>query len=227
MPKPGQAADPTILTEGYRVVMNDLMRGTAGQAGQAHAANWLRDLYRYRHIGNQLLEQNSLYRQLLEGTCNKYAAQRFAATWISNLVEGTLTDDELASAAVTLGKPVGANDRQVAGDHYNKRPIQHWDFAIGNDMSYLGGQASKYVSRWKDKNGVVDLQKAGHFIEKMIEVHSKPPTPVGLEDYFAAQQLGPQEQVVIAMIHAYERTLDVAFLRQAAEALRALVDQQQ
>jgi hypothetical protein len=215
MPKPGQAADPTVLTEGYRVVLHELNQGTAGQSGQAHAANWLRDLYRYRNIGSQLLEHNSLYRQLLEGTCDKYAAQRFAATWISNLVEGNLNPDEFASAAVTLSNPkTGANAKQVAGDHYNKRPIQHWDFAVGNDMSYLGGQATKYVSRWKDKNGVTDLQKAGHFLEKMIEVHSRPPTPVGLEDYFA-------------MIHAYERTLDVAFLRQAAEALRALVDQQQ
>jgi hypothetical protein len=225
MPKPGQAADPTVLTAGYRVVINELTSGTAGQAGQAHAANWLRDLYRHRNIGSQLLEQNSLYRQLLEGTCDKYAAQRFAATWISNLLDGVLTEDELNHMPPNP-VPLSANERQVAGDHYNKRPIQHWDFAVGNDMSYLGGQATKYVSRWKDKNGVVDLQKAGHFIEKMIEVHSRPPTPVGLEDYFAAQQLGPQEQVIVAMIYAYERTLDVAFLRQAAEALRALVDQQ-
>jgi hypothetical protein len=225
MSKPGQAADPTILTAGYRVVINELTSGTAGKAGQAHAANWLRDLYRHRHIGNQLLEQNSLYQQLLAGTCEKYAAQRFAATWISNLLDGVLTEDELNHMPPN-SVPLGANERQVAGDHYNKRSIQHWDFAVGNELSYLGGQASKYVSRWKDKNGVTDLQKAQHFLQKMIEVHSKPPTPIGLTDYFAAQDLGWHEQIVIGMIFAYERTLDPALLRHAAEALQALLDQQ-
>lgn len=225
MPKHGQAADPTILTDGYKVVMNELIGGIAGQAGQTHAANWLRDLYRHHGIGYALLEANSLYRNLQEGAATTYSAQRFAATWIGNLVNGMLSEDELAALSpIPIAR--GANQRQIAGDHYNKRPIQHWDFAIGNDLSYLGGQATKYVSRWRDKNGVVDLQKAMHFIEKMEEVHSQPPTPVSLSDYFTAQELGWHEQIVVAMIFSYERTLEPMFLRHAREALALLLDQQ-
>ena len=62
-----------------------------------------------------------------------------------------------------------ANDRQVGGQHYDK-PIQHWDYVAANNLDYFAGQITKYVSRWKDKNGIQDLEKAKHFLEKYIEV---------------------------------------------------------
>ena len=62
-----------------------------------------------------------------------------------------------------------ANDTQVAGDHY-RTPIQHWDYVIANDLGYFEGQITKYVTRWRKKNGVQDLHKARHFLQKLIEV---------------------------------------------------------
>lgn len=226
MPKYGQPDDPTILTSGYRTVHAELINGTAQKSGQAHAANWLRDLYRHRNIGNALLEQNSLYQSLQAGTCTAYAAQRMAAAWISNLIDGVLSEDEQGSQDAATPQNLSANDRQVAGDHYNKRPVQHWDFVVSHDFSYLGGQATKYVSRWRDKNGVVDLQKAMHFIEKMEEVHEKPPAPIDLGAYLTAQELGWEERIVVAMIYSYEQTLNPYFLRCAREALARLLDKQ-
>ena len=64
---------------------------------------------------------------------------------------------------------MSANDRQVGGDHY-KGDSQHWDWAWDNDLDYFQGQITKYVARWKDKNGIQDLQKAQHFLEKYIEL---------------------------------------------------------
>lgn len=61
-----------------------------------------------------------------------------------------------------------ANDRQVGGSHY-RAPIQHWDYALANNMDYFQGQITKYVTRWKEKNGIMDLEKAQHFLEKYIE----------------------------------------------------------
>jgi len=69
------------------------------------------------------------------------------------------------SAKGNLGK---ANDRQVGGNHYAS-PIQHWDYVIANDLDYFQGAITKYVTRWKDKNGVEDLLKARHFLDKYIE----------------------------------------------------------
>jgi hypothetical protein len=31
----------------------------------------------------------------------------------------------------------------------------------------------KYVSRWREKGGIADLQKAKHFIELLIELEAK------------------------------------------------------
>ena len=61
-----------------------------------------------------------------------------------------------------------ANERQVGGGHY-KATIQHWDFVISNGLGYLEGQITKYVTRWDKKNGLQDLYKARHFLDKLIE----------------------------------------------------------
>lgn len=64
---------------------------------------------------------------------------------------------------------MSANDRQVAGNHYVAE-IQHWDYAASHEFDYFQGQITKYVTRWKKKNGLQDLLKAQHFLEKYIEL---------------------------------------------------------
>lgn len=63
---------------------------------------------------------------------------------------------------------MNANDKQIGGEHY-KAQYQHWDFVCDTGMHYLLGCATKYVSRWRKKNGVEDLKKSLHYIEKAIE----------------------------------------------------------
>jgi len=64
---------------------------------------------------------------------------------------------------------MSANERQVGGDHY-KTEYQHWDFAVRWQQNrYLESQATKYLSRWRKKAGLQDLEKASHYIEKTIE----------------------------------------------------------
>lgn len=62
-----------------------------------------------------------------------------------------------------------ANKRQVGGEHYNT-PIQHWDYIEVNDIPYLEAMVIKYVQRHAEKNGLEDLEKAEHFIQKLKEV---------------------------------------------------------
>lgn len=62
-----------------------------------------------------------------------------------------------------------ANSRQVGGSHYGGTSQQHWDLVINTRMGYFEGQVSKYVMRWRKKNGVQDLQKAAHFLQKLTE----------------------------------------------------------
>jgi hypothetical protein len=65
---------------------------------------------------------------------------------------------------------MSANNRQVAGDHYKQKSIQPWDYIASNDIGYFEGNIIKYVSRWKDKGGVQDLEKARHYLDKLIEL---------------------------------------------------------
>jgi len=69
---------------------------------------------------------------------------------------------------------MSANDTQVAGQHY-RSPIQHWDYVVANDLDYFQAQITKYVTRWKKKNGITDLTKAKHFLDKYMEVIAADP----------------------------------------------------
>ena len=62
------------------------------------------------------------------------------------------------------------NDEQVGGRHYLEKKIQPWDYIIANKMGYLEGNIVKYVTRYKEKNGIEDLIKAAHYLEKLIKV---------------------------------------------------------
>lgn len=63
--------------------------------------------------------------------------------------------------------PVIKDPRRPA--HYQKQPIQVWDFVLRNKLGFLEGNVIKYVTRHKDKNGLADLHKAKHYLDKLIE----------------------------------------------------------
>ncbi len=63
-----------------------------------------------------------------------------------------------------------ANDRQVGGDHYKKFEYEPWDFFDQASIHPIMAFAIKYIIRWRDKNGVADLEKAIHCLEKSIEI---------------------------------------------------------
>ena len=67
----------------------------------------------------------------------------------------------------------GALKEQVGGDHYSKLAIQPVTYINANGLSYLQGNVIKYVTRYKDKNGVEDLEKAKHYIDLLIELEDK------------------------------------------------------
>jgi len=64
---------------------------------------------------------------------------------------------------------MSANNDQVGGSHY-KAALQHWDLVWVLGLDYYVGQATKYVSRWRLKNGLQDLLKAEHFLRKYLEL---------------------------------------------------------
>ena len=66
-----------------------------------------------------------------------------------------------------------AMTKQVGGDHYSKLAIQPVEYINANHLTYLQGNIIKYITRYKDKNGLQDLQKARHYIDMLIELEEK------------------------------------------------------
>ena len=68
--------------------------------------------------------------------------------------------------AKKMNKP---NDTQIGGEHYKNKKIQPITFIMENDLGFCEGNIVKYVTRYKDKNGIEDLMKARHYIDFLIE----------------------------------------------------------
>lgn len=66
-----------------------------------------------------------------------------------------------------------ALDVQVGGSHYKDMAIQPVEYIHANGLGYIEGNIIKYVSRWRRKNGVADLEKARHYIDLLIELEGK------------------------------------------------------
>jgi len=67
------------------------------------------------------------------------------------------------------GSPAEAAAKQVGGNHYKNMAITPTHYIVANKIGWLEGNAIKYISRYKDKNGVEDLDKAIHYIELIKE----------------------------------------------------------
>ena len=65
-----------------------------------------------------------------------------------------------------------ADSKQIGGTHYKAvNPAQeHWNLVAVYNWDYMQAQTIKYLMRWKLKNGVQDLYKAKHFLDKYIEL---------------------------------------------------------
>lgn len=62
-------------------------------------------------------------------------------------------------------------DVQVGGQHYKTLYIQPVEYIVKNNLDYLQGNVIKYVTRWKDKGGLQDLEKAKHYLDLIIDFH--------------------------------------------------------
>lgn len=62
-----------------------------------------------------------------------------------------------------------ATDKQIGGKHYTELAIQPDEYSHKNELSFMQGNAIKYITRYKFKNGKEDLLKAISVIQKLIE----------------------------------------------------------
>ena len=68
---------------------------------------------------------------------------------------------------------------QVGGAHYHSKAIQPIEYIMANGLDFCEGNVVKYVTRHAAKGGLDDLEKARHYLDKLIEVERerKEPAP--------------------------------------------------
>ena len=57
----------------------------------------------------------------------------------------------------------------IKPSHYGDSEIDVIDFCQANKLDFMQGNVIKYVFRYKNKNGLEDLEKAREYIDRMIE----------------------------------------------------------
>lgn len=67
-----------------------------------------------------------------------------------------------------------SNQTQIGGTHYLDLDVQPWDaleswLTPEQFVGYLRGNAIKYLARCDAKGGIEDLQKAQHYLAKLLE----------------------------------------------------------
>lgn len=58
--------------------------------------------------------------------------------------------------------------KQVGGDHYCKMAIQPFQFSMANGLDPMQHTVIKYVTRFRNKGGIQDLEKAKQTIDLLI-----------------------------------------------------------
>lgn len=61
-----------------------------------------------------------------------------------------------------------ALDVQIGGDHYKAMPIQPMEYSMKNGLDACQHTIIKYVTRFREKGGIEDLEKAKHCIDLLI-----------------------------------------------------------
>lgn len=68
---------------------------------------------------------------------------------------------------------MSALDTQIGGDHYMSMPIQPMEYSMANKLDACQHTAIKYITRFREKGGIQDLEKAKHVIDMLIEFEQK------------------------------------------------------
>lgn len=111
--------------------------------------------------------------------------------------------------------------KQVGGTHYGTG-FGHWDYCKLACTPYLEGAATKYLFRWRKKNGIQDLEKGLTFLEKLMygmTIHTVNEDAWNreflgiLEDAFNQQQVPPAERLIIEAIFTWKTYNDLLWAR--------------
>lgn len=86
------------------------------------------------------------------------------------------TDLLVDGEPLTVAAALSALDVQEGGDHYKKlgayqpwEVLRHW-LTPEEFRGYMKGTAIAYLAREQDKGGMLDIRKAGHTLQGLVEL---------------------------------------------------------
>lgn len=108
---------------------------------------------------------------------------------------------------------------QIGGNHYATMKYQPIQFAMDAQLNPVQFSIVKYVSRYKNKNGLQDLQKALHFCEIGAEIDKTPVSDdtffitVALDRYTDENHLSIRQYLAIASATSKNYTMASTHIR--------------
>ena len=124
------------------------------------------------------------------------------------------------------------SDEQIGGDHYTKMRIQPVQFIHANSIPFIEGTIIKYVSRWKSKGGLQDLEKARHMVSMLIAygpdehagyMPSFDDLARAVDAYVTANDIPPMEALIIEYVATWRQTNGVRTLKLARSLLDIMI----
>lgn len=68
---------------------------------------------------------------------------------------------------------MSALDKQIGGGHYKDLAVQPMEYSMLNGLDPCQHTAIKYITRFREKDGIKDLDKAIHCIEMLKDFYVK------------------------------------------------------
>lgn len=117
---------------------------------------------------------------------------------------------------------MSALDTQIGGNHYKNMPIQPMQYSMANELDACQHTIIKYVTRFREKGGIQDLEKAKHVIDMLIEFEQNGVKPAPAQKPFDFDAMLNEALKNSAESANTKKPLDFgAMLRDAIEAAEA------
>lgn len=111
---------------------------------------------------------------------------------------------------------------QVGGDHYKSMAIQPMEYSMANKLDACQHTIIKYVTRFRDKGGIQDLEKAKHCIDLLIHFErqaSALPTEFGQQNMIDPEDVEISEKQACSVSADEHADMLARFDKRRAELL--------
>ena len=90
--------------------------------------------------------------------------------YTTRMIDEVMKTGKTPHRAEYLDDGTRVEDDAISPQHYQQGNIQVLDFINDQKFTYLEGNIVKYISRYKTKNGLEDLEKAQYYLNELIKL---------------------------------------------------------